>query len=89
MKLTKKDLGRYFYFIEPGSRIKDKEFSNIIIMRGKLIKISIYEKYELNEDDKINEIISLKFIENIYQLNPKDLYESLEDILKIIKKNDI
>ena len=58
-------------------------------MRGKLIKISIYEKYELNEDDKINEIISLKFIENIYQLNPKDLYESLEDILKIIKKNDI
>ena len=83
MKLTKDDLGKFFYITE----IDNKGYREIL--RCKLVEISIPEKYELKggkivlSDSETN--IVLKFRDDFYTPKVKDVYRTLEEVLKAIE----
>jgi hypothetical protein len=86
MKLTKDDLGKFFFITESDNKGYRE------ILRCKLVEISITEKHEL-EGEKIivsdtKTYIVLKFRDEFYTPKLKDVYRTLEEVLKVIEKED-
>lgn len=84
MKLTKDDLGKFFFITESDNKGYRE------ILRCKLVEISITEKHEL-EGEKIivsdtKTYIVLKFRDDYYTPKLKDVYRTLEELLKVIEK---
>lgn len=83
MELTKEDLGKFFYIIEYDIR------GYIEILRCKLIEISFTNKHELEDKDTIisnlKTDIVLKFENDYYTPNVKDVYKTLEEVSKAVK----
>lgn len=83
MELTKDDLGKFFYIIEYDIR------GYIEILRCKLVKIIFTNKHELEDKDTIiSNLITdviLKFEDDYYSPNVKDVYKTLEEVVKAVK----
>lgn len=83
MELTKNDLGKFFYIIEYDIR------GYIEILRCKLVEISFTNKHELEDRDTIisnlRTDVVLKFEDDYYTPNVKDVYKTLEEVLKAVK----
>lgn len=83
MKLTENDLGKFFYIIE-----YDNE-GYIEILRCKLVEIYITEKHKLETGNRITSYpktgVMLQFRDNYYTPNIKDIYRTLEEVLKAVK----
>lgn len=83
MELTKDDLGKFFYIIQYDIR------GYIEILRCKLVEISFTNKHELEDKDTIisnlRTDVVLKFEEDYYTPNVKDVYRTLEEVVKAVK----
>ena len=83
MELTKDDLGKFFYIIEYDIR------GYIQILRCKLVEIIFTNKHELEDKDTIiSNLITdviLKFEDDYYSPNVKDVYKTLEEVVKAVK----
>ena len=83
MELTKDDLGKFFYIIEYDIR------GYIEILRCKLVEISFTNKHELEDKDTIisnlRTDVVLKFEDDYYTPNVKDVYKTLEEVVKTVK----
>lgn len=83
MELKKDDLGKFFYIIEYDIR------GYIKILRCKLVEISFTNKHELEDKDTIisnlRTDVVLKFEDDYYTPNVKDVYKTLEKVLKAVK----
>ena len=83
MELTKDDLGKFFYIIEYDIR------GYIEILRCKLVEIIFTNKHELEDKDTIisnlRTDVVLKFENDYYTPNVKDVYRTLEEVVKAVE----